>query len=59
MISYGEGYKPLDYFKKNLDNISKSGGIVSVYEDYENYRKKRGKNVKSLTLEELKEFLKD
>jgi len=55
MISYGEGYKPLHEFKRNRKNLSKSGTIVSVTSDYV---KKRSKNVKKLTLEELEEFLK-
>lgn len=56
MISYGEGYKPLHHFKKNLNNLSKSGGLVPVDEEYV---KQRSKNVKKLTLEELEEFLRD
>ena len=54
MISYGEGYKPLNYFKKNRKNLSKSGTLVSVDSDYKN---RRSKNVKKLTLEELEKFL--
>jgi len=54
MISYGEGYKPLHYFKKNRKNLSRSGTIVSVSSDY---LKKRDKNVRILTLEELEELL--
>lgn len=54
MISYGEGYKPLYYFEKNLKNLSKSGGLVSVPLDY---KEKRDRNVKKLTLEELEELL--
>jgi len=56
MISYGEGYEPLHHFKKNLKNLSKSGGLVLVDEEYV---KQRSKNAKKLTLEELEEFLKD
>ena len=56
MISYGEGYKPLYMYKANKDNISKSGGIVSVDS---NYLKERFKNAKKLTLDELEEHLKD
>jgi len=58
MISIGEGYKPLGDFKKNLKNLSKSGGIYTPNEDYEDYIARRYKNVKELTIEELEELLK-
>jgi len=59
MISYGEGYKPLYHFKKNLnksDNRPVSGGLIPINEEYV---KQASKNTKKLSVEELEEFLKD
>ena len=56
MISYGEGYKPLPYFKKNLKNLSKSGTLVSVDEEYV---KQRSKKAKKITMEEFDKYFKD
>jgi len=56
MISNGEGYKPLNEYKANRNNLSKSGGLVLVDEEY---IEKRFKNVKIIKLGELEEFLKD
>ena len=56
MISDGEGYQPLPYFKKNLKNLSKSGGLVSVDE---NYVKQRFKKVKMITMEEFDKYFKN
>jgi len=57
MLSIGEGYKPLGYFKKNLKNLSKSGSIYTPNMPYEEYISRRFKNVKELTIEELEELL--
>ena len=56
MISYGEGYKPLPYFKKNLENLSKSGTLVQIDEEY---TKQRSKKAKKITMEEFDKYFKD
>jgi len=56
MISIGDGFKPLGYYKKNLKNLSKSGGLYTPNESYEDYIKRRFKNTEELTIEELKEL---
>ena len=58
MISIGEGYKPLGDFKKNLKNLSETGGIYTPDEDYEDYIKRRSKNTIEVTEEEIEEMLK-
>jgi len=56
MISIGEGYKPLNEYKANQDNLSKSGGLVPVDAEY---IERKFKNVKIIKIDELEEFLKD
>jgi len=53
MISKEEEYIPFGEFKKNLKNLSKSGGIYTPNEDFKDYIKRRSKNTVELTLEEL------